>query len=116
MKHWSAIRAGINTGLTADASSLVRHDCIGSKGALSGARGTDIHAWGFFAVLADSRHEDRDLFPLLHPYSRKGRAARTLMGKATDHFAGMASCATFWDDGDSAHLRGLHSKFYIVND
>jgi len=115
MKHWSAVRTGIETGLAADASFLIRHDSIRSSGALPGTRWTDIHAWRLFAVLADSGHEDRDLLPLLHPYSRKGRAAGAFMGEAADHFTGLASCAAFRNDGDGAHLDVLLSLFFIVN-
>ena len=66
-------------------------------------------------MLADSGHEDRDLLPLLHPYSRKGRAAGAFMGEAADHFTGLASCAAFRNDGDGAHLDILLRMFFVVN-
>jgi len=115
MKHWCTIRTGVNTGFATDASFFIRHHRIGSGSPLSGACRTDIHARGLFAVLTDDGHEDRDLFPLLHLYPRKGRAAGSFMGEAADHFTGLASCAAFWNDGDSAHLDNLRSKFFIVN-
>jgi hypothetical protein len=66
-------------------------------------------------VLADSGHEDRDLLPLLHPYSRKGRAADAFMGEAADHFTGLASCTAFRNNGDGAHLDNLHGSFFAMN-
>jgi hypothetical protein len=115
MKRWSAVRTGIETGLAADASFFIRHYCIGSGDALPGTGRADIHARGLFAVLTDDGHEDRDLFPLLHPYPRKGGAAGAFMGEAADHFTGLASCAAFRDDGDGAHLGYLRSQFFIEN-
>ena len=38
------------------------------------------------------------------------------MGEAADHFTGLASGASFRNDGDGAHRDNLHSKFFIVND
>jgi hypothetical protein len=107
MKRGSAVRTGVKTGLATDASFLIRHDGIGPGDALPRTSRTDVHAGGFFTVLTDGRHEDRDLFPLLHPYPRKGRTTGALMGKAADHFAGLASCAAFRDDGDGTHLDDL---------
>jgi hypothetical protein len=115
MKRWSAVRTGIETGFAADASFFIRHHRIGSGGALSGACRTDIHARGLFTVLTDDGHEDRDLFPLVHPYSRKGRAAGSFMGEAADHFTGLASCAAFRNDGEGTHLNNLHKLFFIMN-
>ena len=116
VKRWRAVGTGIETGFAADASFFIRHHCIGSGGALSGACGTDIHARGLFAVLADGGHEDGDLFPLLHSYSRKGRAAGAFMGEAAGHFTGLASCAAFRNDGNGTHLDNLRSMFFMVND
>ena len=107
MKRWGAVRTGIETRFAADASFLIRHDCVGPGGAPPRTGGADIHAGGLFAVLTDGGHEDRNLFPLLHPYPGKGRTAGALMGEAADHFAGLASCAAFRDDGDGAHLDDL---------
>jgi hypothetical protein len=116
MKRWSAVRTGIETGFAADASFLIRHHRIGCGGALSGACRTDIDARRLFAVLTDDGHEDRDLFPFLHPYSRKGRAAGAFVREATDHFTGLASCTAFRNDGDGAHLDNIRSVFFIAND
>jgi len=116
VNRWSTIRTGIDAGLTADASFFVRHHCLGLGGALSGACRTDIHTGGFFAVLADGGHEDGDFFPLLHPYPRKGRTARALVGEAASHFTGLATRASFRNDGDGAHLDILRYKFFTVND
>lgn len=80
MKRWRTIRTRIEARLTPDATFFVRYDCIGSGGALSGACWTDIHARGFFALLTDDGHKDRDFFPFLHPYPREGRAARAFVG------------------------------------
>jgi hypothetical protein len=115
MKRWGTIRTGINTGFAADASFFIRHHRIGSGGALSGTCRTDIHARGLFTVLTDDGHEDGDLFPLLQPYPRKGRAAGSFMGEAADHFTGLASRAAFRNDGDSAHLDNLHVSFFRMN-
>jgi hypothetical protein len=109
MKRWSAVRTGIDTGLAADTSFFIRHYRIGSRGSLPGTGRADIHARGLFALLTEGRHEDSDLFPLLHPYPRKGRTTRALMGEAADHFTRLASCATFRDNGDGAHFNNLSS-------
>jgi hypothetical protein len=116
VKRWSAIRTGINTGLATDTSFFIRHHCIRSGNTHPGTGGTDIRARGLFTVLTDDGNEDRNLFPLLHPYPRKGRAARALMRKAAYHFTGLTSCAAFRDDGDGTHLDDLLIWFFIVND
>jgi hypothetical protein len=67
-------------------------------------------------VLTHGGHEDRDLLPFVHPYSRKRRAARALMGEAASHFAGLASRTSFWNNGEGAHLDILLFKFFMVND
>lgn len=107
MKRWSAIGTGIETGLAPDASFFIRHDGIGFRVALPGPRRADRDAGRLFAVLTDNGHEDGDLFPLLHPNPREGRAAGALVGEAADHFTGLASRAAFRDDGDGTHLDGL---------
>jgi len=68
MKHWSTIRTGIETGLAADTSLFIRYDRIGFGDALPGTGRTDFHAGRLFAVLTNRGHEDRNLFPLFHPY------------------------------------------------
>jgi hypothetical protein len=115
MKRWGTIRTRIETRLAPNTSFFVRDHCFGSRGALSSACRTDINARGLFAVLTDDGHEDGDLFPLLHPYPRKGRTAGAFMRKAADHFAGLASCAALRNDGDSAHVDNLLILFFTVN-
>jgi len=58
VKGWRTIRAGINAGLTADASFFICYHRIGSGGTLSRTRGADIHARWLLTVLTDSWHED----------------------------------------------------------
>jgi len=116
MKYRSAMRTDIETGLAADTSFFIRHHCPCFGDAPPGTGWTDIHAGRFFTVLTDDGNEDRDLFPLLHPYPRKGRTTRVLMGKAADHFTRLASCAPFRDDGDGTHLDLLLIMFFVVND
>jgi hypothetical protein len=115
VKRWRTIRTSINTGFAPDASFLIRHYRIGCGDALSGACRTDVHARGLFAVLTGDGYEDRDLFPLLHPYSRKGRAAGAFMGEAAYHFTGLTSCTAFGNDGDGAHLDNLYGSFFTMN-
>jgi hypothetical protein len=57
--------------------------------------------------LTDDGHEDRDLFPFLYPYPRKGRATRAVMGEAAGHFTGLASGTAFRENRDGAHLDDL---------
>jgi hypothetical protein len=66
--------------------------------------------------LTDDGNEEGDFFPFLNPNPRKGRAASVLMGKATDHFAGLASCAAFGKDGDGAHRNNLLVSFFRENE
>jgi hypothetical protein len=115
MKRWSAIRTGIDTGLAADTSFFIGHYRPSFRGALPGTGRTDIHARGLFALLTEGRHEDSDLFPLLHPYPRKGRTTRALMREAADHFTRLASSAAFRDNGDGAHFDNLLASFFIMN-
>jgi hypothetical protein len=107
MKYRSAIRTDIETRLAADTPLFISHHCSGFGDAHPSTGRADIHAGRLFTVLTDDGNEDRDLFPLLHPYPRKGRAARALMGKAANHFTGLTSCASFRDDRDGTHLETL---------
>jgi hypothetical protein len=104
MKYRSAIRTDIETGLAAHTLFFISHYCTGFRGALPSTGRADIYAGRLFTVLTDDGNEDRDLFPFLHPYPRKGGTARALMGKAADHFTGLASCTPFWDNRDCTHL------------
>jgi len=116
MNDWSAVGTGIETRLTTDTPFFIRDDgaCFGD--ALPGTGRTDRHARGFFAVLTDNGHEDRDLFPLLHPYPRKGGTAGAFVGKAADHFTGVTSGAAFRDNGNGGHLEDLlRCMFSMMN-
>jgi len=116
MKNRSTVGTGIETGLTTDTPFFIRHDCAGFGHAPPGTGRADRHARGFFAVLTDDGHEDRNLFPLLHPYPRKGRTAGTFVGKAADHFTGVTSGAAFRDNGNGGHLEDLlRYMFSMVN-
>jgi len=103
VKHWSTIRTGIEAGLAPDALLFIRDDCACFRESFSSARWAGRHAGRLLTVLTDDWHKDRYLFPLLHVYARKGRAAGALMGKATNHLAGLASCAPLWDNGYRTH-------------
>jgi hypothetical protein len=111
----STIRASINAGLAADASLSIRDNCPVSGKTHPGASGADIHTRRLFAVLTDDGDEDGNLLPLLHPYPRKGWAARALVGETAGQLAGLASCAAFGNDGDGSHLDGLLIQFFAVN-
>jgi hypothetical protein len=115
VENRSAVRTSIETGFTTDTPFFIRHDCAGFGDALPGTGRADRHARGFFAVLTDDGHEDRNLFPLLHPYPRKGRTAGAFVGKAADHFTGMAAGAVFRDNGNGGHLRDLLISFVTMN-
>jgi hypothetical protein len=115
MKRRGAKRTYVETGLAAHTSFFICHYCIGPGNALSGTGRANIHTGGFFAVLTDNRHEDRNLFPFFYAYPGKGRAAGALMGETAGHFAGLASCAAFRDNRDGAHLDDLLRTFFIVN-
>jgi hypothetical protein len=115
VKCRSAVRTDIETGLATDTSFFIRHDRIGFGNSLPSSSRADRNAGGFLALLADNGHEDRDLFPFLYPYPRKGRTAGVLMGEAADHFAGLASCTAFRDDRNGAHLENLLFTFFIEN-
>jgi hypothetical protein len=107
MKRWSAVRTSIETGLATDTSFFIRHYCIVSGNALPCTSRADRNAGGLFAVLTGNRHEDRNLFPFLYPYPRKGRATGAFMEEAADHFTGLTSCTAFRNKGDSTHLDDL---------
>jgi hypothetical protein len=98
VKHRSTIRTGIETGLAPNALFFIGDDRVCFRESLSSARWAGCHAGRLLTVLTDDWHKDRDLFPLLHVYSRKGRAAGTLMGEATNHLTGLASGAAFRDN------------------
>jgi hypothetical protein len=115
MKCRSAIRTDIETRLATDTSFFIRCDCIGFGNALSGTCRANRDAGSLFALLTDNGHEDRDLFPFLHSYPRKGRAAGAVMGKAAGHFTRLTSCAAFRENRDGAHFNVLLYKFSIVN-
>jgi hypothetical protein len=115
MKCRSAIRTDIETGLAADTPFFICHDCIGLGNTLPSTRRADRNARRLFALLTDNGHEDRNLFPFLYTYPRKGRATGALMGKAADHFTGFAPRTAFRDDGDGAHVDNLRREFFIVN-
>jgi hypothetical protein len=115
MKGWGAVGTSIETGLTADTPFFIRHDCAGFGHAPPGTGGADRHAGGFFTMLTDDGHEDRNLFPLLHPYPRQGRAAGAFVDEAADHFTGVASGAAFRGDGNGGHLKNLLTSFSIMN-
>jgi hypothetical protein len=116
MKHWSAVRTDIETRLTTDTSFLIRHDCIGFRNSLPSTSRADRNAGGLLALLTDNGHEDRNLFPFLYSYPRKGRTTGVLMREATGHFAGLTSCTAFRDDGDGTHLDNLLFMFSMEND
>jgi hypothetical protein len=110
VKHWSAIRTGIQTGLAPNALFLICDDRARFREPLPGARRAGRHARRLLTVLTDDWHEDRYLFPLLHMYPRKGRTAGALMGEAANHLTGLASCAPFRDDRNRAHLNFLQVR------
>ena len=66
-------------------------------------------------MLTDDGYEDRDLIPLLHPYSGEGRTARPLVGKAANHLTGLTSRTAFRENGNSAHLHNLQYMFIRMN-
>ncbi len=111
MKHWSAVRTGIETGLAADAPFFIRYHCARFGIAFSGTGRTNSDAGWFFTMLADDGDKDRDLFPFLHLYPREGRTAGPLMGEAADHFTGLTPCAAFGDNGNRIHLEDLPKRF-----
>jgi hypothetical protein len=116
VKGRSAIGTDIETGLATDTSFLIRHDCIGFGNSFPGTSRADRNARSLLALLTDNGHEDRNLFPFLYLYPRKGRTAGVLMGEAADHFAGLTSRTAFRNKRDSTHLDGLPILFSTVND
>jgi hypothetical protein len=107
VKHWSAIRASIQAGLTTDALFLICDDCARFSESFPSTRRAGAYAGRLLTVLTDDRHKDRNFFPFFHMYARKRRTAGALMGEAASHLTGLASCAPLRDDGNRAHLAYL---------
>jgi len=115
VKRWCTIRANIKPGLTTDTPFFIRNDCVRFWDSLPSSSRADRYARSLLTLLTDNGHEDRNLFPFRYSYPRKGRATGALMGKAADHFTGLASGTAFWNDRNSTHLDNLLVLFFIEN-